>query len=139
VGTRRIISSFAIGSLLVIGALGTLVYFGLHYDPERVVVDFNWYECGFWELCAIVLAIKSRAQSGRVRSNLIMAAVAFVFFGFSDGLETLTGAWWRPLELFLLKATCVLVFLICLWRHKQCAAKSASDSGNQIQDLKSKI
>ena len=55
---------------------------------------------------------------------LIIAAVAFVVFGVSDIIEAETGAWWKPIELLVLKAACVLTFIWCYLEGKKLGAKN---------------
>ena len=63
----------------------------------------NFVESLLWFGLAIALLVRRPRRPG-MRSG----AVWFVLFGVSDLIEMHTGAWWQPLELFLLKAGCVV-------------------------------
>ena len=49
-------------------------------------------------------------KRGDRRAKLI-AACNFAAFGFSDFVETGTGAWWRPWWLLVWKGVCVMIML----------------------------
>lgn len=40
-------------------------------------------------------------------------------FGVSDLIEAQTGAWWEPWSLLVMKAACVLVFLLAWRAHRR--------------------
>jgi hypothetical protein len=40
-------------------------------------------------------------------------------FGVSDLVEAQTGAWWEPWWLFVMKAACVLVFVLAWRAHRR--------------------
>ena len=73
---------------------------------------FNSLEAIFWMVLGIVVFWKSRTirQDSRLGSY---AAGWFFLFGISDVFEAMTGAWWRPWPLLVLKATCILALLTC--------------------------
>lgn len=79
---------------------------------------YNWFEVVAWSAYAVVLTLMARREHGRRRSILLTAAVAFLAFAVSDAIEVQTGAWWRPVWLLLLKASCIATFLGCFiaWR-----------------------
>lgn len=47
-------------------------------------------------------------QRSRRRRLVLLAAITLIAFGFSDLVETKTGAWWRPWWLLVWKVACVL-------------------------------
>lgn len=75
---------------------------------------FNQAEACLWFVIALILGVRLRA--GRPWRWLI--PLAFVVFGASDLIEARTGAWWEPWWLLVLKAACVLVFLLA-WRSQR--------------------
>ncbi len=72
---------------------------------------FNYVEAGLWFVMAFALVLRGRM--GRPWRWLL--PLAFAAFGISDLIEVQTGAWWEPWWLFVMKAVCVLVFLLA-WR-----------------------
>lgn len=75
---------------------------------------FNYAEAGLWFIIAGALAWKLRM--GMPWRWLV--PVAFGCFGVSDLIEVQTGAWWEPWWLLVLKAACVLVFVLA-WRAQR--------------------
>lgn len=78
---------------------------------------FNYCEAGLWFVLSVIIVVAARRQAAAVRRNAWVAFAAFVAFGISDLIEVLTGAWWTPWWLFVLKTVCVLVLAMCLVRH----------------------
>ncbi len=79
--------------------------------PLSFHAAFNCFEAGLWWVIAIGLVVGGRVpQPWRWRLPL-----AFAVFGVSDLIEVQTGAWWEPWWLLVMKAACVLVFLLA-WR-----------------------
>lgn len=84
---------------------------------DNYVTYFNIAEAALWFVISIVLFVKRlKSEPAEARLQLI-AAIAFLFFGFSDVVETQTGAWWRPWWLFVWKASCVIVLVGTLVTH----------------------
>jgi hypothetical protein len=79
---------------------------------EDVEKTGNLIEAAVWTLVAIVLLVRSRQEPVESRRIFLVLAAAFLVFGVTDVIESWTGAWWRPLWLLLLKASCVVVFLL---------------------------
>ena len=75
---------------------------------------FNQAEACLWLLIALVLTMKLRMP----RPWRWLLPCAFAVFGVSDLIEVRTGAWWEPWWLFVMKAACVLVFLLA-WRARR--------------------
>ncbi len=73
--------------------------------------QFNHAEALLWFVIAGVLALRVNMK-GQWRWLL---PLAFAVFGVSDLIEAQTGAWCDPWWLGLMKAACVLVFLLA-WR-----------------------
>jgi hypothetical protein len=91
---------------------------------DSYVAYFNFAEATLWIVISIVLFVK-RLKSEPAEAKLqLIAAIAFLLFGFSDLVETQTGAWWRPWWLFVWKACCVIVLVGTLVAHLR-AKKSA--------------
>jgi hypothetical protein len=80
-------------------------------DFSSLHAVFNYAEAGLWFVIALVLAARLRMR----RPWRWLVPVAFGCFGVSDLIEVQTGAWWEPWWLFVLKAVCVVVFLLA-WR-----------------------
>lgn len=77
-------------------------------DWLSVHAVFNYGEAGLWFTIALVLAVRLRMK----RPWRWLLPLSFALFGVSDLIEVQTGAWWEPWWLFVLKAGCVLVFLL---------------------------
>jgi len=70
---------------------------------------FNLVE-GCWWIGLGVWVLRSKNKfAGRV---VVLLSAALVVFGISDYIEMFTGAWWRPVWLFAVKAVCVTVGII---------------------------
>lgn len=78
-------------------------------------VVFNQAEAGLWFVIALVLIVRSRMKM----PWRWLLPLAFVLFGVSDLIEAQTGAWWEPWWLFVMKAACVLVFLLAWRAHRR--------------------
>lgn len=76
---------------------------------------FNEAEAGLWFVIAFVLAL--RLRMGRPWRWLL--PLAFAVFGVSDLIEVQTGAWWDPWWLLVMKAACVLVFLLAFRERRR--------------------
>lgn len=76
---------------------------------------FNQAEAGLWFVIALVLAM--RLQMGLPWRWLLPAA--FAMFGVSDLIEVQTGSWWEPWWLLVMKAACVLVFVLAWRAHRR--------------------
>ena len=83
--------------------------------PLSLHAVFNYGEAGLWFIIALVLAVRLRMKG----SWRWLLPVAFACFGVSDLIEVQTGAWWEPWWLFILKAACVLVFLLAWRAHRR--------------------
>ena len=78
-------------------------------DISEVV---NWTEVILWPSMGIACLIGSKRKHGHVPRMIWILAVAFFVFGLSDYIELGTGGWWKPWWLLLMKASCIVVFLI---------------------------
>lgn len=76
---------------------------------------FNYGEACLWFILALSLAVRLRMT----RPWRWLLPCAFAVFGVSDLIEVQTGAWWEPWWLFLMKAACVLVFLLAWRAHRR--------------------
>lgn len=76
-----------------------------------LTVTGNLIEAGLWLGFALIAAgLACRASGPKRRWCWIMAA-ALLVFGFSDLIESKTGAWWEPMWLLVLKASCLAVLV----------------------------
>jgi hypothetical protein len=76
---------------------------------------FNQIEAALWFTIALSLAIWLRMQ----RPWRWLLPLAFGVFGVSDLIEAQTGAWWDPWWLLVMKAACVLVFLLAFRQRRR--------------------
>ncbi|MDB5325855.1 MAG: hypothetical protein JWM57_1424 [Phycisphaerales bacterium] len=70
----------------------------------------NYIEGVFW-FAVGALAFKAARDRGCPR-HAKWLLITFVIFGFSDWVESTTGAWWRPWWLFVWKAVCVVAVVV---------------------------
>jgi hypothetical protein len=77
----------------------------------------NHIEAGLWILIAVMALMIAIRRRGHARSRCIILAGTLIAFGFSDIVETRTGAWWQPWWLFVWKAVCMAVLLVLLVEH----------------------
>ena len=92
----------------------------LRFRAERKLLDlFNLCEAVLWWFLAAVMAIAAIRYRPH-RDLLFSASVLFIAFGFSDLVETWTGAWYRPWWLLVWKAATVvgLVVVYVLYRRR---------------------
>ena len=85
------------------------------------VAGFNYIESILWFTISICLLVKS-FQLGKLSVYFpicVIASLAFVAFGVSDIIEAQTGAWWKPFGLLVLKAGCVVTFVVCFIKCKK--------------------
>lgn len=81
---------------------------------------FNLAESALWLGIALVVMLRIRPPH-----RLAMAPwrwllpLSFAVFGVSDVIESETGAWWHPWWLLVLKAACVLCFLLAWLRLRR--------------------
>lgn len=83
--------------------------------PLSLHAVFNYGEASLWFVIALVLAVRLQM----LRPWRWLVPVAFACFGVSDLIEVQTGAWWEPWWLLVMKAACVLVFLLAWRAHRR--------------------
>ena len=86
-----------------------------------LVEIFNLAEAGLWFIIAALLlqARLSNKTEAKYKKNLLVCGCFFIAFGISDLIEAKTGAWWQPIELFILKAVCVFGFVGCYIKYRR--------------------
>lgn len=78
---------------------------------------FNYIEAIIWFCFSLALLLKA-VKLGKNYSyfkNCLLCSVGFFAFGISDLIEVKTGAWWKPAELLILKAACIILFVYCAY------------------------
>ena len=85
------------------------------------IAEFNYIESVLWFIIAIGLLVHSLklGKSDASFKICLISSGAFVAFGVSDIIEAQTGAWWRPFSLLVLKAICVVTFVLCFFKYKK--------------------
>ena len=83
----------------------------------REFIYLNYIEAGLWVALGFGAGVQAVRFGGAVRRDLLVLAIALIAFGFSDLVETRTGAWWRPWWLLAWKSACVGVMLWLLARY----------------------
>ena len=96
--------------------------------------DGNLIEAGVWFVLAMVLLVRACRAERPVRSILMLLAVTLTAFGFSDVVESRTGAWWRPWWLFVWKAACVGLLLFGFTRYYKLAKGRKPGDSMRDQD-----
>lgn len=76
---------------------------------------FNYGEAALWFVIALILAVRL----GMKMPWRWLLPLGFAVFGVSDLIEAQTGAWWDPWWLLVMKAACVLVFLLAWRAHRR--------------------
>lgn len=84
----------------------------------------NYVEGVVWIVVGL-LAFKAARDRHRPRHALPLLVV-FILFGFSDCVESTTGAWWRPWWLFVWKATGVIAILAITLHARYAGNRSSS-------------
>jgi hypothetical protein len=84
-------------------------------EPSSFHVLFNQAEAGLWFVIALALLFRLRMAA----PWRWLLPLAFAVFGVSDVIEARTGAWWEPWWLLVMKAACVLVFLLAWQSHRR--------------------
>lgn len=93
-------------------------------DPAFVYL--NYAEACVWVGMGVFVVYQS-IRSPRRKLGFILAVTLFAFGG-SDVVEAHTGAWYDPWWLFVWKALCVLVFLICGIAHAKRRRRESRES-----------
>lgn len=79
----------------------------------------NIIEGVFWCAISMILLQKYIKCENNIKPLALLSSVFFLIFGISDFIEASTGAWYKPISLLLLKASCICVFLYCLQRYRK--------------------
>jgi hypothetical protein len=87
----------------------------------------NLIEAAVWFVVSALFIAKTIRAGGRLRLVFLLLAVAFLFFGMSDLIESKTGAWWRPAWLLVLKAICVASFVFGFTAYYRLRRPRSSD------------
>ncbi|MBK8094200.1 MAG: hypothetical protein IPK32_20095 [Verrucomicrobiaceae bacterium] len=81
---------------------------------------FNLGEAALWITIAVVVLIGLRPPHRLALGTWRwLLPLAFAVFGVSDVIESRTGAWWHPWWLLVMKAACVLCFLLAWMRQRK--------------------
>jgi Na+-transporting NADH:ubiquinone oxidoreductase subunit NqrD len=83
--------------------IGRIQIMAMTIDPTFVLA--NRVEAGLWFVLAMVVIVAFRS------SARVWLAASLVLFGFSDLVETRTGAWYRPAWLLVWKGLCVVLIV----------------------------
>jgi len=79
------------------------------------MTTFNHIEAVLWFVIAVVIfGMALFNKSYRIYKRvMILASLFFFVFGISDVIEATTGAWWKPIELLVLNAACIIGLIYC--------------------------
>ncbi|MBI1344747.1 hypothetical protein GC163_00510 [bacterium] len=77
---------------------------------------FNIAEAGYWSVLGIALAIACRWRPAPIARTAFALCVVLLIFGLSDAIEVVTGAWWKPWWLAVMKTLCVFGIGSLGWR-----------------------
>ncbi len=83
------------------------------------ISEFNYIEAAVWVLVsgALFFSALKEGRGSPYFKTAVVACISFAAFGVSDIIEAQTGAWWRPVGLLALKATCVVLFVGCYYNY----------------------
>ena len=92
------------------------------------IETFNYFEAVLWFVIGVVMLITAfvKRSDGNWLMLFLIATIAFMLFGVSDIIEAKTGAWWRPIELLILKGACVYTFIWCYFKGRKLSAKKST-------------
>jgi hypothetical protein len=86
-------------------------------DPERFAIWFNFCEALLWISIGLVIPIYQTHRFSTRSGHTWILAFTLLGFGISDFVEIRTGAWYSPIQLLVLKAICVGIFLFYFFRY----------------------
>lgn len=111
---------------------------------------FNIIEALYWSALGIGVGLAYRQRPPPISRTAVSLSITLLIFGLSDAIEVITGAWWKPWWLAMLKITCgVLISLgaLQLWRRSavtpptepdSCVAHDDHVSGSRSKSLRSR-
>lgn len=77
---------------------------------------FNIVEAIYWSMLGIGLWIAYRQRPSPLPRTAAYLSVTLLVFGLTDAIEVITGAWWKPWWLAVLKIICVVIISLSGWR-----------------------
>jgi len=77
----------------------------------------NKYEAVLWFTLAGILVLRALMPRRRITGLGAFVVIILVLFGFSDLVESKTGAWWSPWWLFLWKAFCAISLALLVTKY----------------------
>lgn len=80
---------------------------------------FNYGEAALWFTISLIAFLRRKNDNSKLTQLAITVSISFFFFGISDLIEANTGVWWQPWWLLVLKALCILSFVICWYKYRQ--------------------
>ncbi len=105
--------------------------FGIESEMYFFEQKFNIVEAFFWMAMSWIAVLYSYKKS-----DWYMLSLSWVLFlfGFSDVIESQTGAWWEPWWLLVWKACCIISISALFWlimkKRKQIKTEAVCEEGN---------
>ncbi len=78
----------------------------------NITQTFNIIEGVFWIVVALFFLVPTLRSGEKHRWFCLFGALVFIAFGLSDFYEVHTGAWWKPWQLLLWKAACIVGIVV---------------------------
>jgi hypothetical protein len=85
----------------------------------NIAETFNYFEAGLWFTFALVIFLRRNNPNVELKKLAVILSISFAVFSISDIIEASTGAWWRPLWLLALKASCIFSFIYCWIKYRK--------------------
>lgn len=76
---------------------------------------FNLIEALIWFSISVKFATLAIKNATALKRAFIVFSLTMFLFGISDLIELFTRAWYKPVGLFLLKASCVVSIAYCVF------------------------
>ena len=84
----------------------------------------------FWFFAGGACVCEAARTKGRNRASFISIGLVFIVFAVSDVIEVITGAWWHPWWLLLMKVLCVVALLAIAFVFRNASTAHQDSEGD---------